>query len=223
MTASDSTRRALVVRGGWEGHTPEASTDEFTGFLADSGFEIIVEDSLEAYADAELMGSLSLIVQSWTQGDILLDEFRGLRQAILNGVGFAGWHGGVLDAFRQTVEYSQMLGGVFTAHPHGMVRYGVQLSDAGKLHPVTSGLPDFEVTSEQYWVLCDTLSTVLATTRIVPQPGDPWPEPYEAPVAWARQWGQGRIFITTLGHGVDDLRQPQVRELICRGMLWAAR
>ena len=68
-----------------------------------------------------------------------------------------------------------------------------------------------------------SLSTVLATTRIVPQPGDPWPEPYQAPVAWSRQWGQGRIFITTIGHGVDDLRHPPVRDLIARGMLWAAR
>lgn len=223
MTAEVGCRRALVVRGGWEGHTPEASTDAFTGFLAEAGFEVIVEDSLEAYADAELMGSLSLIVQSWTQGDILLDEFRGLREAITNGVGFAGWHGGVLDAFRQTVEYSQMLGGVFTAHPHGMVPYRVEFSPAGRAHPTTSGLADFELTAEQYWVLCDTLSTVLATTDIVPQPGDAWAEPYRAPVAWARQWGKGRIFVTTLGHGVDDLRNPPVRALISRGMLWAAR
>lgn len=223
MTAVDPGRRALVVRGGWAGHTPEASTDEFTGFLADSGFDVVVEDSLEAYADAELMGSLSLIVQSWTQGDILLEEFRGLRNAIIGGVGFAGWHGGVLDSFRATVEYSQMLGGVFTAHPHGMVPYQVELTDSGRAHPITSGLPDFELTSEQYWVLCDTASSVLATTAIVPRPGDPWPEPYRAPVAWARQWGRGRIFITTLGHGVDDLRHPQVRELVTRGLLWAAR
>lgn len=223
MTTGESVRRALVVRGGWEGHTPEASTDEFTGFLAASGFEVIVEDSLEAYADAELMGSLSLIVQSWTQGDILLDEFRGLREAITSGVGFAGWHGGVLDAFRQTVEYSQMLGGVFTAHPHGMVPYRVTFSEEAAAHALTAGLPDFDITSEQYWVLCDSLSTVLATTDIVPRPGDPWPRPYRAPVAWTRQWGAGRIFITTLGHGVDDLRHPTLHELITRGMLWAAR
>lgn len=223
MTAQAPRRRALVVRGGWEGHTPEASTGEFTGFLGDSGFEVIIEDSLEVYADAELMSSLSLVVQSWTQGDILQEEFRGLRNAIISGVGFAGWHGGALDAFRQTVEYGQMLGGVFTAHPHGMIPYRVEFTDAGGQHPVTSGIGGFEVTSEQYWVLCDSLSTVLATTSIVPQPGDPWPRPYQAPVAWTREWGAGRIFITTLGHGVDDLRHPTLHELITRGMLWAAR
>lgn len=216
-------RRALVVRGGWEGHNPEAVTDEFTGFLTGDGFEVVVEDSLEVYADAEFMASLSLVIQSWTQGDILADEVRGLRDAVGHGVGFAGWHGGVLDAFRQTAEYGQMVGGVFAAHPHGMVPHRVGITEAGKDHPITAGLGDFELTTEQYWVLADTLSTVLATTDIAPQPGDPWPEPYRSPVVWTRQWGQGRIFISTLGHGVEDLRIPQVRALTERGLLWAAR
>jgi len=215
-------RRVLVVRGGWEGHSPEAVTDEFVGFLAEEGFAVEVEDSLEVYADAEFMRSLSLVVQSWTQGDILADEFRGLRDAICAGTGFAGWHGGVLDAFRQTAEFGQMIGGVFAAHPHGMVPHLVEVSEVGRGHPVTAGIGDFELTSEQYWVLADGLSTVLATTDILPQPGDPWHEPYRAPVAWTRQWGAGRIFISTVGHSVDELRLPQVRDLTERGLIWAA-
>lgn len=215
-------RRALVVRGGWEGHSPEAVTDEFTGFLRDAGFEVVIEDSLEVYADIQFMQSLTLVVQSWTQGDILTDEVRGLRDAIAHGVGFAGWHGGVLDAFRQTAEYGQMVGGVFAAHPHGMVPHRVEFTDTGREHPVTAGLPDFELTSEQYWVLTDSLSTVLATTEIVPQTGDPWHEPYRAPVAWTRSWGKGRIFVSTLGHGLPELQVPEVRTLTERGLLWAA-
>ena len=216
-------RRALVVRGGWEGHTPEAVTDEFIGFLTADGFEVEVEDSLEVYADTEFMASLSLVMQSWTQGDILADEFRGLRDAICQGVGFAGWHGGVLDAFRQTAEFNQMLGGVFAAHPHGMVPHTVTITPEGHRHPVTEGIGDFDITTEQYWVLADSLSTVLATVDMAPQPGDPWPEPYRSPAAWARRWGQGRIFISTLGHSVEDLRVPQVRTLTERGLRWAAR
>lgn len=216
-------RRALVVRGGWEGHSPEAVTDEFGTFLTAAGFEVIVEDSLEAYADADLMRSLSLIVQSWTQGDILAEEFVGLRDAIISGVGFAGWHGGVLDSFRQTAEYAQLLGGVFAAHPHGMLHHRVDITEAGQHHPITSGMGGFELVSEQYWVLADSLSTVLAYTAITPHAQDPWTQAYEAPVAWARKWGQGRIFISTLGHSVNELRIPEVRGLTERGLLWAAR
>ncbi|MFV0405511.1 MAG: ThuA domain-containing protein [Propioniciclava sp.] len=215
-------RRALIVRGGWDGHSPEAVTDEFAGFLSESGFDLIVSDSLEAYADQELMLSLALVVQSWTQGDILDDEFRGLRDAIMAGVGFAGWHGGVLDAFRQTAEYGQMIGGVFAAHPHGMVSHRITITEAGQQHPITAEMASFDLTSEQYWVLGDGLSTVLAETIIHPQVQDPWPIPYRAPVAWTRTWGRGRIFVSTLGHGVADLQLPPVRALTERGLSWAA-
>ena len=34
------TRRALVVRGGWDGHQPEATTDLFLPFLREQGFEV---------------------------------------------------------------------------------------------------------------------------------------------------------------------------------------
>jgi len=213
-------RRALIVRGGWEGHTPEAITDEFVEFLRDEGFDLVIEDSLEVYADADLMQSLSLVIQSWTQGDILPEEFRGLSGAIDHGTGFVGWHGGVLDAFRQTVEFGQMIGGAFAAHPHGMVPYQVNIADAA--HPITSGLSDFKVKSEQYWVLTDPLSTVLATTEIPRRANDPWIAPYRSPAAWVRQWGQGRIFICTPGHTVDEIRIPELRTMITRGMLWAA-
>lgn len=216
-------RKALIVRGGWEGHHPVAVTDEFAGFLSSAGFNVIIEDSLEVYANNTFMQSLSLVVQSWTMGDILAEEFRGLRDAICSGVGFAGWHGGILDSFRETPEYSQVMGGAFTAHPHGMVTHKVSFTDAGRTHPTTAGLPDFDLNSEQYWILADSLSTVLATTEIKPQPGDPWPEPYRAPVVWGRQWGSGRIFASTLGHDINDLRIPEVRSLTERGLIWAAR
>ena len=39
--------RALVVRGGWDGHRPIEATDMFVPFLADHGFEVRVEDSNE--------------------------------------------------------------------------------------------------------------------------------------------------------------------------------
>ena len=84
-------RRALIVRGGWPGHSPEEGTDLFLPFLEESGFDVTVESSLEVYADAGYMAGVDLIVQSWTMGEILPDEMRGLREAVTNGAGLAGW------------------------------------------------------------------------------------------------------------------------------------
>ncbi len=42
------------------------------------------------------------------------------------------------------------------------------------------------------------------------------------PVAWKRRWGAGRVFYCSLGHSAEDFEVPEARELVLRGMLWAA-
>src|SRR5690625_5453142 len=86
-------RNALVVRGGWEGHEPVATSELFIPFLKESGFTVSIENNLEVYADPQIMAQTDLIIQCWTMGEILSEELAGLRQAIENGTGFAGWHG----------------------------------------------------------------------------------------------------------------------------------
>ncbi|GMA33215.1 ThuA domain-containing protein [Litorihabitans aurantiacus] len=87
-------RRALVVRGGWDGHDPVGTTDLFIPRLREAGFDVAVEDALEVYADSDVMDGIDLVVQSWTKGEILADELTGLRRAVEAGTGLAGWHGG---------------------------------------------------------------------------------------------------------------------------------
>jgi type 1 glutamine amidotransferase len=43
------------------------------------------------------------------------------------------------------------------------------------------------------------------------------------PVAWTRRWGRGRVFYSSLGHTPEELDVPEARELLRRGMVWAAR
>ena len=81
-------RTALVVRGGWEGHQPADATDSFLPFLKESGFETVVSDSLDSYADDGLMQRADLIVQCWTMGGIEPHQLHGLRSAIKAGAGF---------------------------------------------------------------------------------------------------------------------------------------
>lgn len=216
-------RRALVVRGGWPGHSPEVATDLFIPYLVEAGFEVIVENSLEVYADAELMAGLDLIVQCWTMGEILPDELRGLRTAVAAGTGFAGWHGGIIDSFRLATDYLQMMGAQFAAHPGDLLDHTVTVLPERADHPVVAGISSITLHSEQYWVLTDTAIDVLATTQIQPGPGDPWTEPVTCPAIWTRTWGEGSIFVCAPGHHMADLVNPDLRAVIERGMLWASR
>jgi type 1 glutamine amidotransferase len=228
-------RHALVVRGGWEGHQPVAATERFIPFLTDNGFDVRIEESTAVYADAQAMAETDLIVQSVTMSSIERDELAGLRDAIEAGTGFTGWHGGIADSFRASSDYLQLVGGQFATHPAvgpGETRlegeenfrdYTVNITDLGRTHPVTAGLDDFELHTEQYWVLVDELNDVLATTTRPAEDWQPWHRPHTSPAVWTREWGRGRIVVTTPGHSLDVLDNPSVRTIIERGMLWAAR
>lgn len=215
--------KALVVWGGWMGHEPDQVAEIFAGALRENGFEAEVSDTLDAFLDAEKLKGLDLIVPLWTMGEIQKQQRAPVLAAVESGVGLAGCHGGMCDAFRQDVEWQFMTGGQWVAHPGGAdVTYGVKVTD--REHVITDGLEDFEVTSEQYYVHVDPANHVLATTRFPTVDGPHAANgPADVPVAWTRMWGQGRVFYSSLGHIAETARQAEVLRLQTRGMLWAAR
>jgi hypothetical protein len=234
-TGEHQGKQALVVRGGWFGHQPVEATEEFIPFLEQNGFTVRIEESPKVYADAEYMRTVDLVVQTMTMSTIEMEEFLGLRAAIEAGTGFGGWHGGIADSFRASADYLQLVGGQFATHPgrepgerrgdetDNFLPYRVEITALGREHPITAGLEDFELRTEQYWVLHDDLIDVLATTTHPAQPWQPWHRPIVSPVVWTRHWGAGRIVVSTPGHSLDVLADANVRTVIERGMLWASR
>lgn len=228
-------RTALVVRGGWEGHRPVEATELFIPFLKRSGYTVRVEETPGVYADAGVMAGTDLVVQCVTMSQISADELAGLIAAVRAGTGFTGWHGGIADSFRASSDYLHLVGGQFATHPgkepclrqggaeDNFLPYPVNITPQGRDHPITAGIEDFALETEQYWVLHDDLIDVLATTTHPTQPWHPWHRPVTSPVIWTRRWGDGRIVVSTPGHSLDVLENPTVRTVIERGMLWATR
>lgn len=215
-------KKALIVWGGWDGHEPRQVGERFAGVLEREGFSVTVSDTLEAFTQMDLK-TLDLIVPVWTMGTISREQCDAVVEAVgMYGVGLAGNHGGMCDAFRQDTQWQFMTGGQWVSHPGGDgVRYTVNMRQAAS--PLTEGLDDFEVVSEQYYVHVDPANCVLATTRY------PVVNYYHAsngavdvPVAWTRRWGHGRVFYSSLGHHNDVFDIPEALELQRRGMLWAA-
>ncbi|WP_407561063.1 ThuA domain-containing protein [Streptomyces sp. 184] len=214
-------RRALVVRGGWEGNHPVQTTNLFLAFLRENGFEVLVEDSLEVYEDEDLLLKTDLVLQCWTRGDITAGESAGLLAAVRAGTGFAGWHRGVVDAFREDPGYQLMTGGTFVGHPPGGGPLRVDLCAEHADHPVLAGLGDFTVDTEACWALTDPLDDVLATVTV--DPDDTRQRAVTIPAVWTRTWGKGRLFVSTVGRTPADFANPHVRTLTRQGLLWASR
>ena len=211
---------ALMVWGGWEGHEPEKCAQIFAPLLRAQGYEVEISDTLDAYLNPERMQALDLIVQVWTMGPITKDQDAGLLAAVKNGVGFAGWHGGQADSFRNNTEYQFMVGGQWVAHPGNIIDYRVNITNHED--EITAGLEDFDMHTEQYYMHVDPSNEVLATTTFTGEHAF-WIDGTVMPVVWKRRYGTGRVFHCSLGHQARDFDVPEAREIVRRGLLWAGR
>ncbi len=212
-------KKVIFVFGGWEGHEPEKCRDIFVPWMRSEGAEVKVFDNLDCYTDSVLMAETDLVVQIWTMGKISKEQEKGLLQAIKAGTGIAGWHGGLGDAFRNNTEYQFMVGGQWVAHPGGVIDYEVNITD--KTDPVTRGLKDFQMHSEQYYMHVDPNVKVLAMTTFN---GDHayWIDGAVMPVVWKKTYGEGRVFYSSLGHVASDFEVPEALEIMKRGIRWAS-
>lgn len=216
-------KKALIVWGGWDGHEPKQVAEVFEKLLVNEGFEVEVSDTLASFENKEKLLGLNLIVPVWTMGKITNEQLYPVLEAVENGVGIVGCHGGMCDAFRESTEWQFMTGGQWVAHPgNDGVEYTVNI--ISKSNPIVEGISDFKVTSEQYYLHVDPAIEVLATTTfpIVKGPHDT-NGTVNMPVVWTKTWGQGKVFYNSLGHHADIFDNKDILEIMRRGFLWAAK
>jgi type 1 glutamine amidotransferase len=208
-------KKALVIWGGWDGHTPEQCVDVFAPWLAEQGYQVEIANTLAVFAAAEWLRSLSLIVPVWTMGELTAEQEQNLCDAVAAGVGIVGWHGGACDAFRAATRYQFMMGGQFVAHPGDLLpAWDVKIVD--RAHEITQGIDDFTMRdTERYYLHVDPSNHVLALTR--------FEDGFDMPVVWTRTWGSGRVAVASFGHTFKDFDLPPAREIVRRAMLWASR
>jgi type 1 glutamine amidotransferase len=213
-------KKALFFVGGWSGHTPEASTAIFADLLKQEDYECEIYDTLDVLTDVDKLKTMDLIVPVWTMDKIEREQVQGLMAAVESGVGLGGWHGSMADSFRDSTDYQFMVGGQWVAHPGNIIDYTVQITNHE--HPITTGLNDFAMHSEQYYMHVDPSNEVLATTTFSDDYYK-WIAGTVMPVVWTRSWGAARVFYSSLGHVANDFDVPEAKEIVRRGLLWASR
>jgi len=212
-------KKALIVYGGWEGHTPEASANIVADLLTKQGFVVTMDSSTEAFADPDLK-NMDLIVPALTMTTIEKEELQNLLAAVRGGSGLAGFHGLMCDTFRNEPEYQFMTGGQWVAHPGNIRDFMVDIIRPED--PVMAGIGSFSYCSEQYYMHVDPNIEVLATTTF---DGRHFEEidGVVMPIIWKRRYGRGRIFYSALGHVAEEFKVAEMQTIFERGALWAAR
>lgn len=216
-------KKALIFYGGWEGHEPKQVSSRFANILEKHGFSVDRCEGLDCLADREALMGYDLIVPCFTMGVLLQEYEKNVSYAVSRGVGMAGCHGGMCDSFRNSTEWQFITGGQWVSHPGGDgVTYTVSVRHGS--NPITEGIEDFSVCTEQYYLHVDPAVEVLATTRFpLVNSFHAANKPVDMPVAWTKYWGFGRVFYCSLGHHDDVFDQaPSAALMMERGMLWAA-
>jgi len=211
-------KKALIAWGGWEGHEPEAGAARVRAMLAEDGFEVTTVNGTARFGDPAL-AEYDLIVPILTMSEIATAELANLLAAVEGGVGLAGYHGGMADAFRREPAYQFMVGGQWVAHPGNIIDYRVDVTRPDD--PVMAGIASFPYRSEQYYLHVDPRVEVLATTTFSGAHA-PWIDGAVVPQVWKTSYGRGRVFFSALGHVAAEFDVPQMATILRRGMRWAA-
>ena len=216
-------KKALIFYGGWEGHEPEPVSRRMESILIAHGFAVDRVAGTDCLLDSEILLGYDLIMPCVTMGSLPREAEKNVCHAVSCGVGLAGCHGGMCDAFRSSTDWQFMTGGQWVAHPgNDGTEYTVRICQGAS--PITEGMTDFTIVSEQYYLHVDPAIEVLATTRFPVADGPHAAnKPIDMPVVWTKYWGQGRVFYCSLGHHDDVFEKyPEACLLMERGMLWAA-
>jgi type 1 glutamine amidotransferase len=140
-----------------------------------------------------------------------------------DGKGFLGAHSAT-DTFYKWPEYGDLIGGYFDGHPwHQQVRLRVEDPQFPAMRHFP---PTFTLTDEIYQfrdfsrdrvrvlLSLDTGSVDMRAKGIHRTDGD-------FPVAWARQYGKGRLFYCSLGHREAVWDMPEIQKMWLEAIRWA--
>ena len=226
-------KNIIYVYGGMNGHSPKESVNLFVPILEKEGAIVKVFDNFSVFEDEKLMNEADLIIQTFTDAfssdpRMNNDQFKGLRKALINGTGFAGWHGGLGDSSPNPL-YHFIVGGDFVSHPGELkemktAEYEVKIYDSEDY--ITDGLSDFKIFgSEQYYMMIDPNVKVLAVSEFKL---NNWPNIENEikgsfmPVIWKKNYGKGRVFYSSIGHYLREFQIPEVLTMQMRGFRWAS-
>ncbi|MHB0859386.1 MAG: ThuA domain-containing protein [Anaerolineae bacterium] len=202
-------RQVLYVYGGPDFHPTEAAGSILAEILrADGRYALVMTTDLDAFCTLP-DGAYDAVVVYTTgfEHDLTPAREQGLLRFVCNGGGFVGIHSAT-DSFRGSRAYVDMLNGEFLTHPHHH-EFVVTITDHE--HYLTTRMPDWTVYDEMYHLQNHDPSkvTLLASTRWLDK---------QVPMAYARDYGQGRVAYLANGHTLEAWNHPSSASCSCA--LW---
>ena len=154
------------------------------------------------------------------QNPISADQQRAISEFVRSGKGLAVAHSGV-DALYGWDEYREMVGGgLFARHPWTQE---VQINVEDAANPAVAHLaPNFRVHDEIY-VLDNNPRENVHVLMSLDMPSTGAADTSEDhPISWIKRHGEGRVFVTVLGHFGNVWKTPGYQQHVLQGLRIAA-
>lgn len=141
-----------------------------------------------------------------------------------DGKGFIGVHSATIT-FTSWPEYGEMIGGYFDEHPWGTFDAPILVED-----PVFPGMqafpPSFVLRDEIYQMKDYSRDNLRVLMRLDPTKLDLKNKNVhrtdgDFAVTWAKNYGKGRVFYSTLGHVPANWDDPRIQQMYTEAIQWA--
>lgn len=156
--------------------------------------------------------------------DLTPEQRSDLLSFVYEGKGFVAAHSAI-TAFFSWPEFGEMLGGRFDEHPWGITDATVVVDDP--LFPAMRRFPPASVFRDEHYQLkafsrdklrvlahLDPAKLDLRKPLVHRTDGD-------FPVAWAKSYGKGRVFYSTLGHEAAAWDNPVIQQMYFDAVRWS--
>jgi type 1 glutamine amidotransferase len=216
----------MTLSAGFKHDTVAPSRDIIAEIGRSSGaFDVTVTDDVSAFTEDNLQKFDA--VMFYTTGELPMNnqQKEAFLDFVRSGHGFVGVHSAT-DTFYMWPEYLQLIGGYFNDHPwHQKVT--VDVTDPA--NPIVSALaPSFEITDEIYQISDFQYQDSHVLLRLDPNSVDLNKSGvhrrfYGWPLAWTRNFGEGRVFYTGLGHELAVWKDPRYQTILLNGIKWTMK
>lgn len=204
--------RILVLVGGSHHDDPDMRKTLATFLNQPSENDAVLTESMEDLT-AENLAGYDVVINTTTDREPTDQQHYALINAVAKGKGFIAVHGG-MATFWNSPAYFAMTGGKFVGKsPEGRKEgFTVSIGSAPEVadHPITRHVEDYEVQDELFVIEGDqTQWQVLARSE-------------GHPAMYTKSFGQGRVFVCTLGHDNGELRRETFQKVMLNAVAWVA-
>jgi type 1 glutamine amidotransferase len=236
MAQSAAPRKRLLVIGEEKGYRHEAVTHAMVMIERlgrDTGlWDTVIRTDTEALTKTKLEYNAKTLndfdgVLFYTGGTLEMDDQKKADFMSFihdDGKGFIGIHSAAIT-FTQWPAYGEMLGGYYDEHPWNTFEAPIVLEDAA-FPGMQSWKPSFTLTDEIYQIKMFSRANTRVLMRLDPSKLD-LKNPrvhrtdHDFAVAWAKMYGKGRVFYSTLGHVEANWDRPEFQAMVTGAIKWA--